>query len=197
MGNETMTMQNLLDEGHGMMLATTAVQAGFSRSGLSRMVQSGLLERVERGAYVRAGELGDEMYMLQQRAQKIVYSHETALFLHGLTDRTPSHYAITVPSAYKPSDALKSRCKVYYIRPELIDLGKAVLSTGMGHEVTSYNLERTVCDVVRSRNKMDRQIVAEALKNYVAGKPNLNLLAEYSEHFGVRRLLSQYLEVLL
>lgn len=195
--SESELVGKLLNDGNGMLLASAAVKSGISRRELSQMVGSGLLERAERGVYIRAGELDDEMYSMQQHARKIVYSHETALFLHSLTDRTPSFFSITVPSAYKPSLALKKRCKVYYIRPELIDLGKILMPTDMGHEVFSYDLERTLCDVVRSRNKMDRQLVMEAIKNYVAGNHDLNRLAEYAGHFGIQRILSSYLEVLL
>ena len=195
--NESMLVQKLLNEENGTMLARTAVRGGLKRSVLSRMVKNGVLERADRGVYVRTGELEDEMYSLQQRARKIVYSHETALFLHGFTDRTPVTYSITVPSAYKPSSALKGRCKIYYIKPELIDLGKESLATGMGHDVISYNAERTVCDVVRSRNKIDRQVVLEALKNYVERKPDLNKLGGYSKKLGIYRILFQYMEVLL
>jgi len=61
-----------------------------------------------------------------------------------------------------------------------------------------YDLERTLCDVIRSRNKMDRQIVIEALKNYVRNKEkDLHRLYIYAENFGVEKILHQYLEVLL
>lgn len=189
--------EKLLNEEKGTLLASSAVNKGLVRSELSRMCRQGVLERAARGVYVRAGELGDEMFSMQQRAKKIVYSHETALFLHGLTDRTPTLYSITVPNAYKPSSAVQERCRVYYVRPALIDLGKVLLPTGMGHKITSYDIERTMCDAVRSRAKMDRQIVMEALKNYATGKHDLNRLSEYAKVFGIHGILFQYLEVLL
>lgn len=190
-------VEKLLNDGNGTLFASVAVREGLPRSELSRMARLGELDRVERGVYVRAGELDDEMYSLQRRARKIVYSHESALFLHGLTDRTPILHSITVPNAYKPSSALKARCRVFYVRPELIGLGKMPLPTGMGHEVISYDRERTMCDVLRSREKMDRQIVIDALKRYVAANPDLNRLSEYGGKFGIRGVLRQYLEVLL
>ena len=68
----------------------------------------------------------------------------------------------------------------------------------MGHTVIVYDPERTLCDVIRSRNKMDRQIVIEALKNYARSKEkDLHRLFRYAENFGVEKILHQYLEVLL
>jgi predicted transcriptional regulator of viral defense system len=161
------------------------------------MVNDGFLERTNRGIYIKAGDIDDALFSLQQRAKKIVYSHETALFLHGLTDRTPFRYSITVPASYKPSDSLKAACKIYYIKVELIGLGKTELASGLGHQVMVYDRERTLCDIVRSRNKLDKQVFLDALKGYVA-RPgaDLNRLYDYAEQFGIYRLLQQYLEVL-
>jgi hypothetical protein len=77
-------------------------------------------------------------------------------------------------------------------------LGKTEKSSGMGHTVITYDLERTLCDVIRSRNKIDEQIVIEALKNYARSKEkDLHRLYRYAENFGVEKILHQYLEVLL
>ena len=191
-------IQNLLTQGNGMFAASQAAKAGILRQRLASFVKSGLLERAERGIYISPGGLDDALFWMQQRAQKIIYSHETALFLHKLTDRTPIRYSITVPSSYKTSTALKNSCKIYYIKQELIDLGKTEKMSGMGNCVFTYNMERTLCDVIRSRNKMDKQIVIEALKNYARSKDkDLHCLYKYAGEFGVEKILNQYLEVLL
>jgi predicted transcriptional regulator of viral defense system len=188
----------LLDQGKGLLFASKAVEAGISRVRLSALVKDGFLERSGRGVYVSAGELGDEYFALQQRARKIIYSHETALFFHRLTDRTPVRYSITVPSSYKPSAMLKRSCKVFYIRQNLVDAGKIVMPSDMGHTIIMYDLERTVCDIVRSRNKIEGQIFVDTLKRYATRKDkDLNRLSLYAKNFGISGLLHQYLEVLL
>jgi len=195
---DTIIVQQLLSRGNGMLAASQAVAAGLHRQQLADFVKSGILERAERGIYISPGGLDDAFIWMQQRAKKIVYSHETALFLHRMTDRTPIRYSVTVPSSYKASAALKKSCKIYYIKQELIDLGKTEKPSGMGHIVIIYDLERTLCDVIRSRNKIDGQIVIEALKNYARSKEkDLHRLYRYAENFGVEKILHQYLEVLL
>jgi len=144
----------------------TNCRGGFHRQQFADFVKSGILEQAERGIYISPGGLDDALFWIQQHAKKIVYSHETALFLHRMTDRTPIHYSVTIPSSYKASTALKKSCKIYYIKQELVDLGKIEKSSGMGNTVIIYDPERTVCDVIRSRNKMDGQIFIKALKNY-------------------------------
>jgi predicted transcriptional regulator of viral defense system len=191
-------IQKLLSDGNGMFTSSKAMQAGIHRQQLANSVKSGILERAEKGIYISPGGLDDVLFWMQQRAKKIIYSHETALFLHHMTDRTPLRYSITVPSSYKASPVLKKYCKVYYIRQELIDLGKTEMPSGMGNSIITYNIERTLCDIIRSRNKIDNQIVIEALKNYVKCEDkDLNRLYQYAELFQVEKIIHHYLEVLL
>ncbi|GHT95902.1 abortive infection protein [Spirochaetia bacterium] len=191
-------INTLLEEGKGILLTSAVTQAGIPRGYLLKLVEQGALEHTGRGVYIRAGGMDDQLYALQQSAKKIVYSHETALFFHGLTDRTPFTYSITVPSGYKPSEKLKSGCKIYFIKSDRINVGLTKVSSGMGHDITIYDMERTICDSIRSRSKLDIQIVTDALKRYASRKDkNLNVLGSYAEQFGIQKLLHHYLEVLL
>ena len=191
-------LYQLLSHSNGMFVASQAEKAGLYRQQLANFVKLGELERVERGIYVGPGGLDDALFWMQRRAKKIIYSHETALFLHRMTDRVPVRYSITVPSSYKASDALKKACKIYYIRKTLIDLGKTEIPSGMGNTIVSYDVERTLCDVIRSRNKMDGQIVIEAVKRYSQSKnKNLHRLYVYAGNFGIEKTLHSYLDLLL
>jgi hypothetical protein len=92
----------------------------------------------------------------------------------------------------------KRSCKIFYIRQNLVDTGTIIMPSGMGHTVITYDLERTVCDIVRSRNKIEGQIFVDILKRYAARKDkDLNRLSLYAKKFGISRLLHQYMEVLL
>jgi predicted transcriptional regulator of viral defense system len=194
----TEIVEQLLTQGKGMFAVSQAEEAGLCRQQLANLVKSGVLERAERGIYISPGGLDDTLFWMQQRAKKIIYSHETALFIHRLTDRTPIRYSITVPSSYKVSAALKKFCKIYYIKKDLIDLGKTEKPSGMGHTIVTYDTERTLCDIIRSRNKLDGQIVIEALKQYSQSQSkDLHRLYMYSRNFGIEKILYHYLEVLL
>ena len=120
------------------------------------------------------------------------------MFLHGISDRTPFEHTVTAPSDCIPSAAIKAECKVYYIKPELFELGKTTLRTPAGNYVPAYDLERTVCDVIHSRNKLGTETFLAALKLYAANpKKDLNKLNSYAKQLRVDKVLRQYLEVLL
>jgi predicted transcriptional regulator of viral defense system len=195
--NKTDIINNLIKLNNGFFDTAQAVQAGVSKTMLGQLVKNGIIERAAHGLYTDANIFPDELFILQQRTEKIIYSHETALFLHNLSERTPILHTLTVPSDKKLSPSLANGCKIYYIKPELHGMGICTLPSKMGHEITVYNIERTICDVFRSRNRMDNQTVAEAIKGYASRNDiNWNLLSEYARIFSVTKLMRQYLEVL-
>jgi predicted transcriptional regulator of viral defense system len=190
-------ISNLLNENNGLLRTADAIKAGVSRTTLSQLAKGGKIERVAHGQYIHPDNLPDELYRLQQRSKKIVFSHETALFLLDMAERTPAQHALTIPSDSKLSPSLSDGIKIYYVKPELHDMGLCFAPSKMGNEVTVYNAERTICDILRSRNRVDSQTVAAAMKNYVARKgQDWRLLSKYAEIFRITKLLRQYLEVL-
>jgi predicted transcriptional regulator of viral defense system len=190
-------ISSLLNENNGLIRTADAVNAGISRSTLSQLAKGGKIERIAHGQYIQADDLPDELYLLQQRSKKIVFSHETALFLLDMAERTPIQHALTIPSDSKLSPSLSEGIKIYYVKPELHDMGVCFVPSKMGNEVMVYNAERTICDILRSRNRIDSQTVAAAMKSYAARKGQYwSLLSKYAETFRITKLLRQYLEVL-
>ena len=178
---------------HGGIIETKiAAQYGISKAMLYKLCKEDKIHRIVKGQYILPDDMEDELLSISKRSTQIIFSHETALFLHGISDRTPFEHTITAPSGCIPSAAIKAECKVYYIKPELFDLGKTELKTPAG------NLERTICDVIRSRNKLGIETFLAALKLYAANsKKDLNKLNSYAKKMRVANVLRQYLEVLL
>lgn len=187
-----------LKNNNNMITTAKVIEMGFSRSLLSKYVKEGLLERSQQGVYMLIDAIEDDMYMLMIRSEKIIFSHDTALFLNGLSERTPFVHSVTIPSDTKLSKALNDECICYYVKPDLYHVGEILRKNSLGYEVRCYNAERTICDIVRSRNRLDDETVVAAIKNYANSREkDLNLLAEYAELFGVQKILKRYLEVLL
>lgn len=191
-------LQSILAQNGGMVTTAQANVVGLSNERLRLLVKSGDLERAAFGVYVLPGEFFDKMYASQLRRPKVIYSHETALFLHDLTDRDPVSYTVTVPTNYNATKLQEEGFTVFTIKRELHELGATQLTTMFGHTVIAYGLERTICDCLRSRNQMDIAIVTDAIKRYARRKDkNLNTLMQMAEIFGVAKLLRSYMEVLL
>jgi predicted transcriptional regulator of viral defense system len=191
-------LQTSLTKNGGIITAGQANEAGISNERLRLLVKSGELEKASFGVYILPDEFVDKMYAAQLRRPKIIYSHETALFLHDLTDRDPIRYTVTVPTGYNTVKLRDDGFSVFNIKRGLHELGASRLPTMFGHTVTVYGLERSICDCLRSRNQMDIAVVTDAIKRYAKRKEkNLNTLMKMAETFGVAKPLRSYMEVLL
>ena len=191
-------LQSVMKQNGGMVTTAQANEVGISNERLRLLVHSGDLERVTTGIYVLPDEFTDKMFIVQLRRPKIIYSHETALFLHELTDRDPISYMVTVPTGYNPTRLREDGFTVFTIKRELHEIGVTKLTTMFGNSVTVYDMERTICDCLRSRNNLDIAVVTDAIKRYAKRKDkDLNKLMQMAETFKVTKLLRGYMEVLL
>lgn len=191
-------LEKMANENGGILLTSAIVAAGISKPTLADFVKKNEYERVGRGVYCSQECWKDDLYLLQLRCPKTVYSHDTALFLLDMTDREPFKYTVTAKTGYNPSHLSVDGVKVFTVKKELFDLGITEAPTPFGHKVTIYGPERTLCDMLRSRNEMEIQSVQDALKRYTRRKDkNLHKLMEFAKEFHVDKRLNQYLEVLL
>jgi predicted transcriptional regulator of viral defense system len=187
-----------LKKNNNVITTAQVVELGFSRYLLSKYEKEGLLDRERQGVYVLPDSVHDDMYTLMLRSKKIIFSHDTSLFLNGLSERTPFIHSVTIPNDTRVSKVIQEECTCYYIKPELHQIGMTMRKTTLGNEVRCYNAERTICDLLRSRNRLDEETVISAIKNYaISSDKDLNLLAVYASKFGVDKELKRYMEVLL
>ena len=179
---------------HNNMITTAQVVAlGFSKSLLTKYLKGNLLERSRHGVYILSDTVEDDMYTLSLSSPQMIFSHDTALFLNGLSDRTPFCHSVTIPSNKTVPPSIKDECNFYYIKPDLHQLGVIEKKTTLGNIVRCYNAERTICDILRSRNRLDEETVISSIKNYVASAAkDLSLLAMYAEQFRVGKILKNY-----
>ena len=182
----------------GIISAKQAQELGISRQTLSNYVRSGKIERIAGGIYMLPDTIEDDMYALSLHSKWIIFSHDTALFLNHLAERTPFTHSITIPSNASVTKSIKQQCSCHYIKPELHLLGATIRKTTFGHEVPCYDAERTICDLIRSRSRYSVEIIADAVKAYAgSSEKDLNRLSEYAEQFHVMNALKPYLEVLI
>lgn len=191
-------IEKLIKKQNGTILSADLDRYGIPRKYLQRLINGGRLERCDRGVYVAVDAIEDEMFAMQKKYSQLIYSHETALYMHDLSDRTPFEYSATVPSGYKVVSNVADRFKIYYVKKELHELGVISLKSSFGNQVRVYNIERTICDIIKSRSRVDIQILNEALRRYVKIKSSdYSLLMDYAKKLNIETVLKNYLEVIL
>lgn len=188
----------LAQENGGLVTTAQVMDAGIPRARISDMVKAGELERVQRGVYCLTDAWEDEYLAAQLRFPKGVFSDATALYLHGYADRTPFSLTMTFPRSYRATKAREAGIEVRTCADDVLDLGLASLKTPYGNKIRAYDLERTLCDMVRGRRVVDVQVVNPAMKQYArsSGK-DIQKLVGYARALGVERKIRNYLEVLL
>ena len=187
--------EKLIDE--GIISTKQAKDIGISRTSLSNWVKAGRLERVSKGLYVLPNDLVDTLYVIQNKCRRGVFSHETALLLHDLSDRTPSRNVMTVPRGYNVHRFKDELVDFHWVDESLLDLGIIEIRSFHGNMIRVYDLERTICDVIKYRKSMDRSVVNNALRSYAEStKAKRYKLAIYAKKMGISKLVSEVMEVL-
>ena len=163
-------LDRLLTEHDGMLQTAQVIASGIVKPIFYEYVKEKNLQQVAHGIYVSEDTWIDAMFLLHLRCGQAVFSHESALFFHDLTDREPSPYAITVRRGYSTTRLKAEGLSVYTIKPELYEVGLTTGQTPFGHTVPVYDMERTICDLLRSRSSMEIQTFQGALKMYARRK---------------------------
>ena len=191
------TPEEIVDDS-GILLTKNAIEAGISKHALYNFIRDNGFEKAAHGVYASPETWEDENYILSLRCPQGVLSHDEALYYHGLTEREPLQKTITIYTGYGTSRMVADGIKVFTVKKELLDIGKEIVKTSYGHDIPLYNRERTICDLIRSRNRFEIQDFQTALKTYIMGKnKNLNRLMEYAKLFHVDKKIREYMEVLL
>lgn len=188
----------LAKENNGVVTAAILSDKGILRGNLKKLVDEGKLEKTARGVYILPEIWEDEFLNLQARFKKGVFSNETALFLWDLTDQTPNRYDMTFPHNYNLTNVKSEGVNCSRVKQEWYAEGKTQLESPGGNRITVYNMERTLCDILRKRGGINTGIITEAFKRYTARKDkNIPLLSEYAKMFRVEEKVRSYLEVLI
>lgn len=191
-------IKSIADENNGFVRTGDVEGAGVSRPMLRKYTNAGKLEQIRKGLYVLTDELADEFALLQVQSTKAIYSYGTALYLWGLSDRTPHIFDITLPRGTNASrlkrDNHNLRC--HYVKSEIYEMGITETISPQGAMIRLYDKERCICDLIRDKEKMDIQLYSQAIKEYFKAGPNNRKLLKYGKAFGIGEKIRVYMEVL-
>jgi len=184
---------------HGGIATTAQIEAaGVNRVHLKSLVADGRIVRERRGVYVVPDFVEDDMVRLQSKYPKGVFSLGTALWLHKITDRTPIRYSLTFPRGYHAASLKNENIDRVFAEKELWGIGIVEVKNAFGDIVRAYDMEKTICDVLRKSDSLDVQLIPAALRLFVARRDNdSNRLSRYAALLRVEKPLRRYLEVLL
>ena len=192
--------KEIFDRYGGMMRTTQLAEEKVFYPQREKLIADGYVEKVRRGYYqwVNPDDFS-EVGTVTRLFPDAILCMDTALRYYEYSDRTPGDWHLAVSK-----DSGKSRfnidypfVKPYYVEPAVLELG---LTKGNmdGHEIRIYDKDRVICDCLRYRNKMDKEIFNKAIQNYIADpEKSIPKLMEYAGPLRVKKLAKDLIGVWL
>lgn len=191
-------LQELIKQNNGYLLTSMAIDKGITKPYLAKYVKENGMEKVARGIYITEDVWPDELYIMQKRNAAVIFSGETALYIHNLLDREYSEICVTVPTGYNATHLKAYNVRVRYVSKSFYELGECMMPSSSGNTVRVYDRERCICDLILERNRVEVQNFQTAIKEYMSRKDKkLSRLIEYAEKLGIRDEVMKYVEVLV
>lgn len=182
---------------NGYLTTRDVTSNNIPRTYLTKLIKENKIERVSRGVYIKKNVLVDEFVVLQSKSKYAIYSNTTALYLHGFSNRIPIRYDITIKSGYKGSLQKEDNVNLFYIKNELLDLGVINYKLGSGNIIRVYDLDKTICDIIKNKKKIDAEIFNKAIREYFYSKKKNTLkLYEYAKKMNIYNKVRDTFEVL-
>ena len=192
--------KSIFDRYGGMMRTTQLAEEKIFYPQREKLIADGYVEKIRRGYYQWINpEDFSEVGTVIRLFPDAIFCMNTALCYYGYSDRTPGEWHLAVSK-----DSGKSRFKIdypfvrpYYVEPAVLELG---LTSGImdGHPVRIYDKDRLICDCLRYRNKMDKEIFNKAIQKYIADpEKSIPKLMEYAGPLRVKKLAKDLIGVWL
>lgn len=185
---------DIMNNNHGYITSKEITNKGIHRMYLKKLCDNGIIEKVGTGVYIDKAIIPDYYYIMSLELPNIVYSHMTALYFHDLSIKAPNDsFDITVPNNYYNYKLKKHNG--FYCDKSTYEIGITNVKTPMGHLVKAYDMERCICDIIKSKNRMDFELVKYSIKAYLKRKEkDLTKLSMYADKLGVSKEVTHYLE---
>lgn len=181
----TDTIKQIMNTNNGMLSARMIEPLNISRQYLSIMENNNEIEKVSRGIYLSPNAFEDSYFSFQQKYKKAIFSHMNSLYFYGMTEEFPYKYTVTVPQSYHV-DTVNEKCNVFYVSDEIYEIGVTEVETPSGNKVRAYDKERCICDIIRSKGRMDPEQVKKSVRQYIQSKDkNVAKLSDYAKRMGI------------
>lgn len=188
----------LVQKNDGYITTKEVVENNLNKMALKRLCDGGMLERISTGYYTLPNMINDDYYKIISKSKNAIFSYTTALFLHDLSDRTPLYFDITVPRGYGGQLQEIKIVSLHYVDKSVLNLGMKIIKSPFGMDIKCYDVERTICDIIKDKKNMDKEIYSKALKWYAERKDkDLLKLAKYSKKLNIEKEVVEIMQVIL
>ena len=186
-------IEDIMKMNNGDVTSKQISNFGIHRMYLNIMKKKGMIEKVGNGIYIDSNKIEDSYFVLSLELPNVIYSHMTALYFYGLSIKAPNEkYDVTVPNNYY-NYKLKEH-NAFYVSKNIYELWLIEIETPMGNKVRAYDIEICICDIIKSKNRMDLEHVKHSIKTYIKSKDkNIIKLSKYANEMGIKDEVMDYI----
>ena len=183
---------------NGVITTADRASSAVSKKAYYRFLKENEYQKIGPGVYAARDAWVDALYLIHKRCPQAVISHDEALYYYGLVDHEPAAPTLTIYSGYNAGRLRASGYRVFYVKKENLVAGTRMVTDFLGNEIPMYDIDRTICDMVRNRSSFEMQDFNGALKAYVRRKDkDISKLYGYAKLFRLENIIQNYMEVLM
>lgn len=188
-------IKKLLKQNKGIITTKQIEEIGIPRVHIKQFIEKGIIERVKKGIYISSDMIEDEFYIFQLKNKNAIFSYNTAMYLFKETERTPDKIDVTVYSGYNVQ-RFPNNIKVHYVKKDLLNLGVMMVDSPSGFKIKVYNMERTICDILKGRNTgVDKEQTNKFIRNMIMhNQVDLNKIWQYAKKLKCEKKLENVME---
>ncbi|HOO67833.1 MAG TPA: type IV toxin-antitoxin system AbiEi family antitoxin domain-containing protein [Bacilli bacterium] len=185
--NNMEIIESFMNLNNGYVTSKMVTDLGIHRMYLNIMCEKGIIEKVGKGIYIDSKKYEDSYYVFSLENPNVIFSHMTALYFYGLSIKAPSSkYDITIVNKYHNPKIKKHN--IFYVSKDIYNLGLTEVKTPAGNKVKAYDIERCICDIVRSKKRMDIELIKYSIREYLKRKDkDINKLSNYADKMGINK----------
>ena len=191
--------EKIFQENGGVARIHLLQEAGMTYYSLRALMEKGIVTKIKQGVYrlEHVESPVDEMVEVARMVPKGVYCLFSACTHYDLTTFVSGQHHLAIPKKSKVALPSYPPIQLYYWAETSYHLGITTVES-WGGMVNMYDVEKTVCDMVKFRSKVGIDTMKEVLHNYISRKDRkIHQLNNYARQMNIEGVLSKYLEVLL
>lgn len=181
----------------GHIATAEIVKESINSSYITMLLKQNKIERIALGYLCIPGTRPDEYFKVTLKCRNAVFSYATALYFHGLIEKEPDKFDVTLPLGHGGNLQKMNHLKIHYASKNTIDIGVKIMKSPYGMKVRVYDLERIVCDMIKNKKRIDPELYSKVLNDYLKSEDkNIKKLLKYARLLNIERLVNKTIKTL-
>ncbi len=190
-------IQYINSQNDGMISTGGFIKAGFHNKYINELIENDILFKIKNGLYINKDKVTNTgFYEVQKAISGSIICLGSAISYYNLTNYEPPYIWIAVKRGRKVHLPKYPKVKVFHFSNKQYETG--IISEKIeGNNINIYNIEKTICDIIRYRNKIGIDITNEVVKNYLnRDENNLQKITKYAKQLRIYNPVFNYLRIL-